>query len=130
MPDTVIDRIDTHRKRLGELLASLKIREKAAEMKALEAKMAAPTFWDRPDEAQMLKRMYTRWAERKGFKTEIVDLQEGEEAGIRNATLHVIGDYAYGQLRSELGCHRLIRISPFDAQARRQTSVSAVDVMP
>ena len=64
------------------------------------------------------------------MKTELVYFQEAEEAGIRNATLHVIGDYAYGNLRGELGCHRLIRISPFDAQARRQTSIAAVDVMP
>ncbi|HVY61173.1 MAG TPA: peptide chain release factor 2 [Planctomycetota bacterium] len=85
---------------------------------------------DAADWAQMLLRMYTRWAERKGLKTELVDIQEAEEAGIRNATLHVVGDWAYGNLRGELGCHRLIRISPFDAQARRQTSIAAVDVMP
>ncbi|MGH7293491.1 MAG: peptide chain release factor 2, partial [Polyangiaceae bacterium] len=85
---------------------------------------------DAADWAQMLLRMYTRWAERKGMKSDLVDVQEGEEAGIRNATLHVTGDFAYGLLKGELGCHRLIRISPFDAQARRQTSVSAVDVVP
>jgi peptide chain release factor 2 len=85
---------------------------------------------DAADWAQMLLRMYTRWAERTGMRTELVDFQEAEEAGIRNATLHVMGDYAYGNLKSELGCHRLIRISPFDAQARRQTSIAAVDVMP
>jgi peptide chain release factor 2 len=85
---------------------------------------------DAADWARMLLRMYTRWAERHGLKTELIDLQEAEEAGIRSATLHVIGDYAYGNLKGDLGCHRLIRISPFDAQARRQTSVAAVDVMP
>lgn len=216
------ERLEALRERLRELTAGLKIHEKAAEQKRLEAKMAEPGFWDRPEDAQrtvkevsrlkaatvpfleverglddqkvmldlateagdeataaevgaeiaklegrfeglerqaklsgpndarnaylkiqagqggvdaadwarMLLRMYTRWAERHGLKTELIDLQEADEAGIRNATLHVIGDFAYGSLKGELGCHRLIRISPFDAQARRQTSVAAVDVMP
>ena len=78
----------------------------------------------------MLMRMYARWAERHGFEVEIVDELRNEEAGIRSATLHVIGDYAYGYLQSETGVHRLVRISPFDSNARRQTSFAAVDVMP
>src|SRR5437868_4892443 len=82
------------------------------------------------DWAQMLLRMYVRWAERNGYKAELVDELRNEEAGIRSATLRVIGDYAYGHLQSEAGVHRLIRISPFDANARRQTSFAAVDVMP
>ena len=82
------------------------------------------------DWAQMLLRMYARWAERHGYETEIVDELRNEEAGIRSATLKVIGDYAYGHLQSETGVHRLVRISPFDANARRQTSFAAVDVMP
>jgi peptide chain release factor 2 len=82
------------------------------------------------DWAQMLLRMYTRWAERKGYQVEMVDELRNDEAGIRNATLHVVGDYAYGYLQSESGVHRLIRISPFDANARRQTSFAAVDVTP
>jgi peptide chain release factor 2 len=82
------------------------------------------------DWAQMLMRMYTRWAERHGYQVELVDELRNEEAGIRNATLHVIGDYAYGYLQSETGVHRLVRISPFDANARRQTSFAAVDVTP
>ncbi len=82
------------------------------------------------DWAQMLMRMYGRWAERHGFQTEIVDELRNEEAGIRSATLHVVGDYAYGYLQGEAGVHRLVRISPFDANARRQTSFAAVDVMP
>jgi peptide chain release factor 2 len=82
------------------------------------------------DWAQMLLRMYGRWAEQHGFQTEIVDELRNEEAGIRSATLRVIGDYAYGHLQSEAGVHRLVRISPFDANARRQTSFAAVDVMP
>lgn len=82
------------------------------------------------DWASMLLRMYTRWAERNGFQVEMVDELPNEEAGVRSATLHVIGDYAYGNLQSETGVHRLVRISPFDANARRQTSFAAVDVMP
>jgi len=82
------------------------------------------------DWAQMLMRMYTRWAERHGFQVELVDELRNDEAGIRNATLHITGEYAYGYLQSETGVHRLIRISPFDANARRQTSFAAVDVTP
>jgi peptide chain release factor 2 len=82
------------------------------------------------DWAQMLMRMYARWAERHGFQAEIIDELRNEEAGIRSATLRVVGDYAFGHLQSETGVHRLVRISPFDANARRQTSFAAVDVMP
>jgi peptide chain release factor 2 len=82
------------------------------------------------DWAQMLMRMYVRWAERHGYQAEIVDELRNDEAGIRSATVRVVGDYAYGHLQSEAGVHRLIRISPFDANARRQTSFAAVDVMP
>jgi peptide chain release factor 2 len=82
------------------------------------------------DWAQMLMRMYVRWAERNGYQAEIVDELRNDEAGIRSATLRIVGDYAYGRLQSEAGVHRLIRISPFDANARRQTSFAAVDVMP
>jgi peptide chain release factor 2 len=82
------------------------------------------------DWAQMLLRMYARWAEDHGYQTEIIDELRNDEAGIRSATLRVVGDYAYGHLQSEAGVHRLVRISPFDANARRQTSFAAVDVMP
>jgi peptide chain release factor 2 len=82
------------------------------------------------DWAQMLMRLYSRWAERHGYEAELVDELRNEEAGIRSATLRVVGDYAYGHLQSEAGVHRLVRISPFDANARRQTSFAAVDVMP
>jgi peptide chain release factor 2 len=82
------------------------------------------------DWAQMLMRMYIRWAERHGFQVEMVDELRNEEAGIRSATLHVKGEHAYGYLQSETGVHRLVRISPFDANARRQTSFAAVDVTP
>lgn len=82
------------------------------------------------DWAQMLMRMYLRWAERRGFQTQIVDLQQGEEAGIKGVTITVNGDYAYGYLKAEAGVHRLVRISPFDANKRRHTSFSAVLVYP
>jgi peptide chain release factor 2 len=82
------------------------------------------------DWAQMLLRMYLRWAEAKGFKTEIIDLLEAEEAGIKNATVTVSGPYAYGYLRAEMGVHRLVRISPFDASKRRHTSFASVFVFP
>jgi peptide chain release factor 2 len=85
---------------------------------------------DACDFAQMLLRMYSRWAEQNGYQVEIVDLLSNDEAGIRNATLRVVGDYAYGRLQGESGVHRLVRISPFDANAKRQTSFAAVDVIP
>ncbi|MFQ5668053.1 MAG: peptide chain release factor 2 [Candidatus Binatia bacterium] len=82
------------------------------------------------DWAEMLLRMYLRWAERRGFKTELVDLQPGEGAGIKNATFTVEGPYAYGYLKAEAGIHRLVRISPFDANARRHTSFASAFVYP
>jgi peptide chain release factor 2 len=82
------------------------------------------------DWAQMLLRMYLRWVESKGFTTEVIDLLEGEEAGIKNATVTVTGPYAYGHLRAEIGVHRLVRISPFDASKRRHTSFASVFVYP
>ena len=82
------------------------------------------------DWAMMLMRMYTRWAERKDFGVDILDLSEGEEAGIKGAVLEIRGQYAYGFLRPETGVHRLVRISPFDAQARRHTSFASVFVYP
>jgi peptide chain release factor 2 len=82
------------------------------------------------DWAQMLLRMYLRWAERAGFNAEVVDLLPGEEAGIKSATVTIKGEYAYGFLKSEVGVHRLIRISPFDASKRRHTSFASVAVIP
>jgi peptide chain release factor 2 len=77
---------------------------------------------DAKDWGQMLMRMYLRWCERRGYKTEIVDFQEGDEAGIDGVSFTVAGDHAFGYLRSEIGVHRLVRISPFDANKRRHTS--------
>ncbi|MFQ5655976.1 MAG: peptide chain release factor 2 [Candidatus Methylomirabilales bacterium] len=82
------------------------------------------------DWAQMLLRMYLRWCEGRGFKAQVLDLQPGEEAGIKGAVVSVSGPYAYGYLRAEVGVHRLVRISPFDASRRRHTSFASVAVLP
>jgi len=85
---------------------------------------------DAADWAEMLLRMYLRWAEGHKFRTEIYDYNEGEEAGVKSVTVEITGRYAYGYLRSEIGTHRLIRLSPFDAAHRRHTSFAKVEVMP
>ena len=82
------------------------------------------------DWAEMLMRMYLRWAEQQGFKTEMNDYQDGEEAGIKSATFTITGEYAFGQLAGESGVHRLVRISPFDQAKRRHTSFASVFVSP
>lgn len=82
------------------------------------------------DWALMLYRMYCRWAEKRGFKVKLLDYLDGEEAGIKSATILITGDYAYGYLRSEVGVHRLVRVSPFDSSGRRHTSFASVEVMP
>jgi peptide chain release factor 2 len=85
---------------------------------------------DAQDWAEMMLRMYLRWCEQRGYKTETIDLQPGDEAGIKSVTFTVKGDYAYGYLRSETGVHRLVRISPFNASGKRQTSFASLFVYP
>jgi peptide chain release factor 2 len=85
---------------------------------------------DASDWAQMLMRMYLRWAEQMGYKTEVLDIVEAEEAGIKHADVRIAGPFAYGYMLAEMGIHRLVRMSPFDQMARRQTSFAAVDVTP
>ena len=85
---------------------------------------------DAQDWAEILVRMYTRWAERRGFASEVLDLTPGDEAGVKSAAIKIDGKYAYGYLRSERGVHRLVRLSPFDADNRRHTSFALVEVLP
>jgi peptide chain release factor 2 len=132
----------------GSTLAEAGARLEAAEEKLAEAELQrllggehdrAPAIvsinagaggTDAADWAQMLLRMYLRWAERRGFQFEILDEQEADEAGLRSVTFTVSGEYAYGYLKMEEGVHRLVRISPFDAQSRRHTAFASVAVYP
>ncbi len=132
---------ESHGPEIAASLAALREASEAFEIKVIlsgpqDAKNAILSIHpgaggtESQDWAQMLVRMYLRWAEREGFKAEVVDLLPGEEAGIKSATITMTGEYAYGYLKSEIGVHRLIRISPFDASKRRHTSFASVAVIP
>ncbi len=129
---------------LSSLDAALKELEKQTEKKEFEITLSDPHDnlaailtvhagaggTESCDWAQMLFRMYTRWAEQHGMKVSVTDVLPGEEAGIKNASMIIEGPYAYGYLKGENGVHRLVRVSPFDANARRHTSFASVDVLP
>jgi peptide chain release factor 2 len=110
----------------GQLLLS----EPYDERPAIVSVHAGAGGTESQDWAEMLERMYLRWADQHGFRTEILDQTEGEEAGLKSVTFNISGRFAYGRLRSERGVHRLVRISPFDSQKRRHTSFALVEVMP
>jgi len=128
----------------GELEAEVAALEQDLEKRAFTAMLSGPYDrdgallaihagaggTDSQDWAAMLERMYLRWAETRGYKTETLDRTEGEEAGLKSVTIAVDGSYAYGYLRSEKGVHRLVRLSPFDAAHRRHTSFALVEVLP
>jgi peptide chain release factor 2 len=115
---------------LDKLELQLKLSGPDDDKNALVAINSGAGGTESQDWAEMLLRMYVRWADQKGFAVEILDRQEGEEAGIKSATFAVRGTWAYGFLAGEAGVHRLVRISPFDAAARRHTSFASVDVIP
>lgn len=124
---TEVDAIeaDTAKRELGALLSG-----RYDKGNALLTINAGAGGTDSQDWAQMLERMYLRWAERRGYQAEILDQNDGEEAGIKTVTIAVNGRYAYGYLRPEKGVHRLVRLSPFDAAHRRHTSFAQVEVLP
>jgi len=115
---------------LGKLELQLKLAGPDDDKNAIVAINSGAGGTESQDWAEMLLRMYARWAEQRDFEVEVLDRQDGEEAGIKNATIAVRGQYAYGLLHGEAGVHRLVRISPFDAAARRHTSFASVDVVP
>ncbi|GJQ20557.1 MAG: peptide chain release factor 2 [Bacteroidia bacterium] len=130
----VVEEITRDLKKLEEGISALEFRNMLSgeddERNALMTIHSGAGGTESQDWAQMLMRMYTRWCERKGYKVNLVDLLEGEGAGIKSATMEVVGKYAYGYLKAESGVHRLVRISPFDANARRHTSFASVFVYP
>ncbi len=126
--------VDAELERLVDLVSGLEFRRmfsgEADENNCYLDIQAGSGGTEAQDWANMLLRMYLRWSEKKGFKVEVVEVSEGEVAGIKSATIHVQGEYAYGWLRTETGVHRLVRKSPFDSGARRHTSFSSVFVAP
>jgi peptide chain release factor 2 len=125
--DRFLERLD---RELGKLELSVKLSGADDDKNALVVIHPGAGGTESQDWAEMLLRMYLRWAEREGYAVELLDRLDGEEAGIKSATLQVAGDFAYGYLKSEKGVHRLVRISPYDAQSRRHTSFASVDVFP
>jgi peptide chain release factor 2 len=130
MQAEIVTSLSTLQKQVEKLQFALMLNGEYDEKSALISIHAGSGGVDAQDWAEMLLRMYTRWAEQHRFRTEIYDYNEGEEAGLKSVTIEITGRYAYGYLRSEAGTHRLIRLSPFDAAHRRQTSFAKVEIMP
>jgi len=125
--DSDIDKVSTE---FEELEFSLLLRGEYENRNAFLAVHAGAGGVEAQDWAEMLLRMYLRWAERRGYRAEVIEVSRGEEAGIKSALIEVAGQYAYGYLKSERGVHRLVRISPFDASHLRHTSFALVEVLP
>ncbi|WP_234407847.1 peptide chain release factor 2 [Anaerosinus massiliensis] len=128
--DDVNEALQSMQKQIEELELELMLSGEYDTNNAILTLHAGAGGTEAQDWTQMLLRMYVRWAERKNFKVETMDLLPGDEAGVKSATIMISGHHAYGYLKAEKGVHRLVRISPFDANARRHTSFSACDVMP
>jgi peptide chain release factor 2 len=125
--ESEIDKMSSH---LDELELEMAFSNEYDDRNAIMAIHAGAGGTESQDWAQMLVRMYLRWAERRGYKAEVLDTSPGEEAGVKSAIISVTGDYACGYLKSEHGVHRLVRLSPFDADHARHTSFALVEVMP
>ncbi len=130
MQAEVVQSLPPLEKQIEQLQFALMLSGEHDERDAIVSIHAGSGGVDAQDWAEMLLRMYLRWAERHHFRTEVYETSEGEEAGIKSASLEIRGRYAYGYMRSEAGTHRLIRLSPFDAAHRRQTSFAKVEVIP
>ena len=126
----VKEMLDDFIERLDQMSTKLLLSGEYDSMNAILRLNAGAGGTESNDWAGMLYRMYTRWAERHGFTLKVLDYLEGDEAGIKSVTIEIDGEYAYGYLRSEAGVHRLVRISPLNAQAKRQTSFVSCDIMP
>ncbi len=130
MQGEIMQSLSEMREKLTELELKILMSGKFDSRNAILSIHAGAGGTESCDWVQMLLRMYNRWAQMKGYRWRIVDILPGEEAGIKNVTALIRGDYAYGYLKAEAGVHRLVRISPFDSQGRRHTSFSSVDVIP
>ena len=130
MQDEIARSLTELEQKVEQLQFALMLNGEHDERNAIVSVHAGSGGVDAQDWAEMIFRMYLRWAEGHKFRTEVYDYTEGDEAGIKSATIEITGRYAYGYLRSEIGTHRLIRLSPFDAAHRRHTSFAKVEVMP
>lgn len=132
--ETLLKEVEEGGRKLEKILAAFETKTKLGgehdKNNAIVSIHAGAGGTESCDWAQMLVRLYSRWAEDKGFETEVVDSLDGDEAGIKSLTMIIKGEYAYGFLQSEVGVHRLVRVSPFDSNKRRHTSFSSVDVIP